>query len=159
MKRDLNPQGISHAGAPAIPLADAVGHSRENKRFDLGSQGLAVGSFGWEPHERTARRPRGGPICPDQDCGGRLTKSVQSGRDLRDRPLRQRRCTECGAEWVTVEEIIRTREGDLAKFSEVDVEHKRQAREWKRRANGWSAKGSTAKPRAISGSMTIRRGR
>lgn len=134
------------------------------------------GSFGYEPREKPRWRGKGpwhGALCPNEDCGGTQTLVRDSGRDDDDRILRHRWCEDCGTKFVTVEQVVvaMTPEGKpdgLAKFSEVDVENLQRRRDWKRRQLGtkpeaiqkWATQRRLrARPRHISGSLSIRRGR
>lgn len=91
-----------------------------------------MGSLSFEAHPSgRTQKPWSGPECPS--CGSVVTKVGTSGKDMDDRPLRDRRCRDCGASFVTVEAVVPD-----VKFSEVDVEHKRRARESKRKRFGWT---------------------
>ena len=159
-KTDLNPDGVSHAGARAVPL---IGLHAERKPSEQAAAGGATttGSFGFEVDRtrRPGQAPWTGLACPDPDCGGTKTKVRTSGRDEDDRPLRERVCADCGQAFVTVETYVVPIGGPNipVRFAEVDVEHKRRARESKRRRFGWQPQPQArrAKVRRIRGTMTI----
>lgn len=102
---------------------------------------------------RSRRRPRvaAGPPCPHPSCGAPLGKSLLSGRDTKGRPLRNRRCDNCGRRVVTVEMVV------PAKFSEVDDYHFRIAARAKRERYGWTEQGARKTPRSIGGGAIVSR--
>lgn len=100
-----------------------------------------------------------GPECPNEDCGSVLTPATLSSRDNESRPIRKRRCNNCGTVFVTIETTVwHATRADcapirLAKFSEVDDIHQDRNNRTRRTKFGWSHKRSTRKPRQIHGTM------
>lgn len=132
------------AGAPEI---EGMGHSTE-------VVGSISGSFGIETHDRPYQRPWSGPACDEEKggCGGTKTRKTNSGKDKEERPLTKRQCQDCGRRFTTIEVEV------PAKFSEVDVEHRRRQREAKRRKNGWQAstRDHGHKPKSITVEVRVR---
>ena len=110
---------------------------------------LTSGTVSVEPRIRHDRRQStwSGPECPNEECGSTRTPVRTSGKDLEDRPLRERVCADCGQVFTTIEQVILfgtglgPHGGQPVKFSLVDVEHRRRRRESKRRRFGWQAGG------------------
>jgi hypothetical protein len=107
----------------------------------VGSTSGTVGAYEPKASKPRRQRPWTGPTCPNEDCGSVKTPVRTSGKDDRDRPLRDRVCRDCGTAFVTIEQVVRVergpRNGGLARFSEVDVEHQRRVTENRRRKFGW----------------------
>ncbi len=110
-KTDLNPTGVSHAGIQSHDWNSPV-HSGGARAVTSGTVG------GYEPRQR---EPQGisttvRPECPE--CGSTSTRVYNTGRDIDDRPLRDRRCQDCGYRGVTLEDWV-----PGATFTEVDTQH------------------------------------
>jgi hypothetical protein len=110
-KTDLNPEGVGHAGVQS--------HNWNTPVDPLGGmEAMATGSFGFEPRARVSPtiRTTVRPECPE--CGSTDTRVFNTGRDLDDRPLRDRRCRDCGYRGVTLEDWVTG-----ATFTDVDAQH------------------------------------
>lgn len=150
-KTDLNPEGVSHAGiqshdwnAPVHVTGEHMGRIRS----------VTSGTVNVEPRPSAKRQASwSGPECPNPECGGNHTPVRTSGRDIEDRPLRDRVCADCGSSFTTIEQVVLFAGGaDAGKpvpFALVDVEHRRRKREAKRRRYGWQAGGQMLRTREV----------
>jgi hypothetical protein len=112
-------------------------------------EALTSGTVGaYEPKASKPRRqqPWSGPECPA--CGGTRTPVRNSGKDKDGRPLRDRRCGDCGTGFTTIEQVVMGGHGPVP-FALVDVEHRRRKRESKRRRFGWNAGGARLRTREV----------
>ncbi len=121
-----------------------------------------MGSFGSTPSAitTTTKQRRGtGVECPNEECGSMHTPVRLSGKDQDARPIRKRRCEDCGTVFVTCEVVVVTNRGNhrLVRFSEVDDTHQRAVTSAKRKRFGWKAKPSKRQPIRIYGGLYINR--
>lgn len=96
------------------------------------SEQPAMGTVSYEDERPKRRRyaPKGGPVCPDQNCGGTLSTAHYAGRDVNEVYIRWRECKDCGLRYVTAEQAVVVRDAKdknsrvtrLATFNEIDVQ-------------------------------------
>jgi hypothetical protein len=145
-KTDLHPGGVTRAGIQS--------HGWNTPVRAHGAVGVATGTVGG--YERPAPKRQAawtGPECPNPDCGSTKTPVRTSGKDVYERPLRARRCENCGTTFTTIEQVVLFEGGPQhdapVPFALVDVEHRRRKRESKRRRFGWQAGGAMRRTREV----------